>query len=182
MSQGSVFGPLLFLLYIKDFTVDLKCSVELFADDTSLFTVVQDPNSAASDMNHDLSVIGKWAHDWWMSFSPDPQKQAIELILSTKRPETDHPMIFFSDTPLVKVEEHKHLGVILDRKLSFSAAIRKMRKYIGLLKYLSNYLPRHTVNRLTSSMSVPSLTMGMLFTISHPKCANLVSISLYQVQ
>ena len=141
MPQGSVLGPLLFLLYINDLTADLKCIVKLFADDTSLFTVVHDHNSAASDMNHDLSLIGKWARDWRMSFNPDPQKQAVELILSTKRHETDHPMIFFTDTPVVKVEEHKHLDVISDRKLSFSAhieaAICKTRKGIGLLKISS---------------------------------------------
>ena len=54
MPQGSILGPLFFLVYIKDLTTDLKCNVELFADDTSLFTVVQEPNVAAEDMNHDL--------------------------------------------------------------------------------------------------------------------------------
>ena len=87
-----------------------------------------------------------------MSFNPDPHKQIVGLILSAKRHETDHPMIFFNDTPVVKVEEHKHLRVILDRKLSFSAhikaAICKTRKGTGLLKYLSSYLPRHTLNDL----------------------------------
>ena len=52
--QGSILGPLFFLVYIKDLTTDLKCNVKLFADDTSLFTVVQEPNAAAEDMNHDL--------------------------------------------------------------------------------------------------------------------------------
>ena len=61
-------------------------------------------------------------------------------------------MVLFNDIPVKKVEEHKHLGVILDTKLSFSAhikaAISKTRKDTGLLKYLSKYLPRHTLNEL----------------------------------
>ena len=77
-----------------------------------------------------------------MSFNPDPQKQAVELIFSTKRIEMNHPEIHFNNMPVMKVDEHKHLGIILDSKLSFSAhikaAISKTRKGVGLLKYLSN--------------------------------------------
>ena len=70
--QRSILGPLLFLIYINDLTTNLKCSVKLFADDTSLFTIVQDPNLAASNMNHNLDQISLWAHDWRMSFNQDP--------------------------------------------------------------------------------------------------------------
>ena len=137
--QGSILGPLFFLAYIDDLTTDLKCNVrpKLFADDTSLFTVVQEPNAAAEDMNHDLELISRLAHDWRMSFNPDPQKQAVELLLSKKRHEIDHPVILFNNTPVKKVTEHKHLGIILDLKLSFSAHIKsassKTRRGIGLL-------------------------------------------------
>ena len=41
--QGSKLVPLLFLIYINDLTADLECNVKHFADDISLFTVVQDP-------------------------------------------------------------------------------------------------------------------------------------------
>ena len=149
MPQGSIQGPLFFLVYVNDLVVGLKCNVKLFADDTSLFTVVEDSHTAASDMNHDLDLISQRAHDWRMSFNPDSQKQAVELTFSRKKNEVDHPAIFFNNIPVEKVTEHKHLGIILDSKLSFSAhvksAISKTRKGIGLLKYLSQYLPRHTL-------------------------------------
>ena len=57
--QGSNLGPLFFLVYINDLTEDLRCNVKLFADDTSLFTVVEDSNAAAIDMNHDLELINQ---------------------------------------------------------------------------------------------------------------------------
>ena len=41
--QGSILGPLFFLIYINDLTENLKCNAKLFADDTSLFTIAQDP-------------------------------------------------------------------------------------------------------------------------------------------
>ena len=95
--QGSILGPLFFLVYINDLAVGLKCNVKLFADNTSLFKVVEDSNTAASDMNHDLDLISQWAHDWRMSFNPDPQKQAVELTFSRKKNEVDHPAIFFNN-------------------------------------------------------------------------------------
>ena len=69
-----------------------------------------------------------------------------------KKSEIDHPAILFNDIPVKKVDEHKHLGIILDSKSSFSAhiksAISKTRKSIDLLKYFSKYLPRHTLNEI----------------------------------
>ena len=150
--QGSILGPLFFLVYINDLTVDLKCNVKLFADDTSLFTIVQDPSTAASDINHDLELIKKWAHDWRMSFNPDARKHAVEVIFSRKNKAVDHPVIVFNNTAVKVVDEHKHLGMLLDSKLSFSTHIKevisKTRKGIGMLKYLSKYLPRNTLNEL----------------------------------
>ena len=70
---------------LLNLTEDLKCNVKLFADDTSLFTVVQDSDSAANDMTHDLELIRQFANDWRMSFNPDPQKQAVEQIFSIKK-------------------------------------------------------------------------------------------------
>ena len=162
--KGSILGPLFFLVYINDLTADLKCNVKLFADDTSLFTIARETNEAAEHMNHDLQLITQWANDWRMSFNPDPQKQAVELLFSKKRNEIDHPVILFNNIPVKKVNEHKHLGIILDSKLSFSAhikaAISKARKGISLLKYLSKYLPRHTLSELYKLYVRPHLDYG----------------------
>ena len=162
--QGSILGPLFFLVYINDLTADLKCNIKLFADDTSLFTIARETNEAAEHMNHDLQLITQWANDWRMSFNPDPQKQAVELLFSKKRNEIDHPVILFNNIPVKKVNEHKHLGIILDSKLSFSAhikaAISNARKGIGLLKYLSKYLPRHTLSELYKLYVRPHLDYG----------------------
>ena len=150
--QGSILGPLLFLIYINDITTHLECNIKLFADDTSLFTVVQDPNAASEKSTMTFALVSQWARDWRMSFNPHPQKQAVEVRFSKKRLVVDHLVMLFNNIPVKQVDEHKHLGLILDSKLSFSAHIKssisKARKGIGLLKYLSKYLPRHTLNDL----------------------------------
>ena len=98
--QGSILGPLLFLIYINDLAADLECNVKLFADDTSLFTVVHDPNAASEKVNNDLALVSQWAHDWRMSFNPDPQKQAVELRFSKKRLAVYTPCYTLNNIPV----------------------------------------------------------------------------------
>ena len=57
-SQGSILGPLLFLVYINNSPNELKSNAKLFADDTSLFAVVKDKQETADALNHNLSLMG----------------------------------------------------------------------------------------------------------------------------
>ena len=157
-------GPLLFLIYINDLTDGLKCNVKLFADDTSIFTIVHDPTTATDNMNHDLQLISLWALKWRMSFNPDPNKQAVEVTFSRKISPSNYPPICFNSVPVRKVSGHKHLGIILDSKLSFTShiniVISKCRQGIALHKLLSKYLPRHTLNEIYKLYIRPHLDYG----------------------
>ena len=117
--QGSVLGPLLFLVYINDLEINIKSNVKFFADDTMLYSVVKDPAQTASELNHDLDVIQKWAYQWKMVFNPDPTKQANEVLFSCKKTPQIHPDIFFGGTVVTQVNEQKHLGLVLEKKPIF---------------------------------------------------------------
>ena len=76
--QGSILGPLLFLIYINDLPNGLNSNVKLFADDTSLFSIVHNVTDSANLLNSDLSKINESTLQWKMSFNPDPTNQAQE--------------------------------------------------------------------------------------------------------
>ena len=151
--QVSVLGPLLFLIYINDLEVGIKSKVKFFADDTMIYSVVHNPTQTASDLNHDLEIISQWAHQWKMSFNPEPSKQAVEILFPQEMIKVTHPPLFFNGSIVYNVNDHKHLGLTLDSKLTFSKhindKINKLRKFLGVLKFLSSYLPHIYTTHIT---------------------------------
>ena len=105
--QGSILGPLLFLIYINDLPDNLESLAKLFADDTSLFSTVHDPSKSAKVLNDDLQKNSDWAFKWKMLFNPDVTKQAQEVVFSHKSNKTDHPVVYFNEAPVAKASLSK---------------------------------------------------------------------------
>ena len=102
------------MIYIKDLPYGLKSECKLFADGTSLYSVVHYINTSASDLDEDLEEIGNWAFKWKMNFNLDPNKQAQEIIFSKKKTASLHPVVHFDNRPVKSTQIHKHLEMMLD--------------------------------------------------------------------
>ena len=162
--QGSILGPLFLLIYIKDLSDDLSSNAKLFADDTSLFSVVHDKNISVNELNNDSRRISNWDYQWKMSFNPNPLKQGQDVIFSCKITKTNHPTLIFNDNPVRQAALQKHLGMFLDCKLNFEEHLKpivnKINKTIGLLRKFQNFLSKKLLLTIYKCFIRPRLDYG----------------------
>ena len=89
--QGSILGPSLFLIFINDIVKCIGASIRLFADDTSLYIIVDLPDQAAIILNTDLKTISDWANSWLVAFNAS---KTLSVIFSRKSNPVVHPSLF----------------------------------------------------------------------------------------
>ena len=134
--QGSVLGPLLFLLYIDDVAsqqLSVNCMINLFADDMLLFK----PVNSALDLHRlqgDIDTIKAWADGNHLSFNPVKCKC---MLISRKRRPRQQLSLSLGGNALEQVHTFKYLGVLISSSLSWSphidAVCTKARQLLGLL-------------------------------------------------
>jgi hypothetical protein len=154
--QGSVLGPLLFLIFINDITNTIKnCKIRLFADDTCLFIEVDNHVIAADKVNEDLALIHDWSNKWLVSFSP----QKTRDLVITNKGQTVFPNLTFNDQIIDQVKTHKHLGVTLSSDLGWKAHMYDMGKKayncLGILRPLRMKIDRRSLETLYKSFIRP---------------------------
>ena len=114
--QGSFLGPLIFLIYTNDIVDDIHSCIRLFADDTSLYIIVDNPISAADELNADLAKMHAWAVRWLVSFNP---AKSESMILSRKHNKPFHPPLSMNQNLINNENSHKHLGLIFSQNCSW---------------------------------------------------------------
>ena len=111
--QGSILGPLFFLIYINDLSKNLPSFTKRVADDTSIFSVVHDVDLSAKQLNNDLNKISEWVFQLKNAFNSDLSKQAQEIVFSRKTHKINHPKLNFNNSLVVQGICQKHLGLYL---------------------------------------------------------------------
>ena len=113
----------------NDIVLDIESNIRLFADDTSLYIIVEDPVTAANCLNADLEKISKWADTWLVSFNPTKTES---LLISRKLNKLNHPPILMQNLQITEVEFHKHLGIFFSKRLYMASSYKiYYRKSLG---------------------------------------------------
>ena len=112
--QGSILGPLMFLIYADDIVEGLECDIHLYADDAVLITNYIAPEEAYAKLNRDLQRLESWATKWFMSFNPAKTKYMV--IAGHDQP---HPHLMFNDVILEEVSTYPQLGLVLNNRLTW---------------------------------------------------------------
>jgi hypothetical protein len=138
--QGSVLGPILFLIFINDLPLEVISPLSLFADDSKVFSRIVAENNIEKGKNvngnatlqNDLDTIARWAKTWKMEFNVDKCKI---MHLGNQNPKHTYTM---EEADLVTTSEEKDLGVLIDDKLDFGihikSIVKKANRMLGLIR------------------------------------------------
>ena len=156
--QGSILGPLLFLIYINLASVSSKFTLNLFADDSSFFLQANSPIDLINTANEELKGIVRW-------LNVNRFKKSKYFLFYRKGTTPNcNKNLYLNNTEVERVTQIKYLGYIIDEKLSWKAHINyvslKISKNVAILKKLTKFFNTDNLYNFYYSLIYPYLTNG----------------------
>jgi len=149
--QGTVLGPLAFLIYINDISIDVSSSLRLFADDCLLYRIISSPDDCAN-LQNDLNKVYNWSCSWQMKFNVD-KCVALKCCRSNSPIHADY---YLDAHRLENVQQHTYLGVIFNNTMSFiphiDSVVLKATKVLNFIK--RNLCKCSTTSKLKAYISL----------------------------
>ena len=160
--QGSILGPILFLLYISDlYKSSNKLNFVHFADDSTVYSKGKNINDLVTMTNQELSKVEAWLNANRLSLNVN--KSACSFI--TNKNILNAPAVQIRNQDITLVDKFKFLGVTVDNKLSFKDHISnicsKISRSYSILFKLSHFIPSQTIKKLYYSMVYPFITYAL---------------------
>ena len=160
--QGSVLGPILFVLFINDLPSNVKSNVFLFADDTKIFRRIKTHNDQMA-LQEDVNTLLRWSEKSLLPFHPEKCKHL--KICSSRRTtaDTNYKLNHHNGetTEIIKVNSEKDLGIVTDRYLTFedhiSLKVNTANRIMGMIRRTFTTLDIPTFRCLFKTMVRPHL-------------------------
>ena len=168
--QGSVLGPLLFVIYINDiYNSSAKLSFYLFADDTSLLYADTNFKSLEKTVNSELLKVSDWLNANKLTLNAKKSNYVIFRPYQRKLNYSVNIEMIDNCTQIpttLQCEDHvKYLGVLLDSNLSWKFQINnvalKISRAVGVVASLMHFVPRTTLLNIYQSLILPYLTYDL---------------------
>ena len=178
--QGSVLGPLLFLIYINDLpNISKLLSFYLFADDTNIYFEAPDMFTLQKIMNRELRYVKKWLDANKLALNIE--KTNFVVFHSTAKKVHEPVVLKFGRKKISRVKYVKFLGVLLDETLSWKYHLielsRKLSRTAGVMYKLRHFAPLDTLKSVYYALFYPFLTYGItVWGATHEKFLHPVSV------
>ena len=148
----------MFLVYINDIVNKINASFRLFADDTSLYIIVDNPNSAAVTLNNDLRHITNWGKTWQVNFNPSKN---FSMLISRKNETVNHPPLYMDNVLVRNTSAHNHLGITFSDSCNWAEHIENINAaawtMLNLLRALKFKLKRKSLEKIYTAFIRPIL-------------------------
>ena len=162
--QGSVLGPILFLVFINDLPDAIKNKlIKLFADDAKLYNVSTSLEDCVQ-LQQNLDSLIKWSSEWSLRVNPEKCKV---LHLSKGNPDRNyqyHMQVEDTETYLEEVPYQKDLGIFMDSRLSFEThitkSVSKANRMLGLVRRNFKYVNEEVFCNLYKTLVRPHVEYG----------------------
>ena len=177
--QGSLLGPLLFLIFINDLPkVSKFLNFYLFADDTNIYYESSDLLNIQKIVNRELRKVCKWLEANRLALNIN--KTNFVLFHSSQRNLTEHIVLKISNKKLKQERHVRFLGVLLDStpswKFHISELSRKHARTAGLFYKIRHYAPQDTLMLLYHAIFAPFLASGVsVWGLTYPSLSDFIS-------
>ena len=162
--QGSILGPLLFLVYVNDLASVLKsCNYQLYADDTVIYHTDMNVNISKATLEKDLKKFTNWCNGNVLTINIKKSKYVMYGLKSQTRKIVNHDLLM-NNNKLDKVSSYNYLGVHLDMNLNFhkylQICVQRTTYKIYMLSKVRRYIDFNTALTIYKTMILPILEYG----------------------